>query len=82
MRRNGGQAIAVYDPEDPSRASFKKCYQLCTRADRVRNIAPSDFRRGSHLRLLIEEMVHEIANQIIQRRRNELEAGTVRAPRY
>ena len=82
MRRNGGQAIAVYDPEDPSRASFKKCYQLCTRADRVRNIAPSDFRSGSHLRLLIEEMAHEIANQMIQHRRNELEAGTVRAPRY
>ena len=32
--------------------------------------------------LLIEEMVHEIAGQIIQRRRNELEAGTVKAPRY
>jgi hypothetical protein len=27
-------------------------------------------------------MVHEIANQMIQHRRNELEAGTVRAPRY
>jgi hypothetical protein len=82
MRRNGGQAIAVYNPDDPTRLSFKKCYQLCTHADRVRNIAPSDFRRGSHLRLLIEEMVHEIAGQMIQRRRNELEAGTVRAPRY
>ncbi len=82
MRRNGGQAIAVYNPDDPTRLSFKKCYQLCTHADRVRNIAPSDFRSGSHLRLLIEEMVHEIAGQMIQRRRNELEAGTVRAPRY
>jgi hypothetical protein len=82
MRRNGGQAIAVYNPDDPTRMSFKKCYQLCTHADRVRNIAPSDFRRGSHLRLLIEEMVHEVANRIIQRRRNELESGTVKAPRY
>jgi hypothetical protein len=82
MRRNGGQAIAVYNPDDPTRLSFKKCYQLCTHADRVKNIAPSDFRRGSHLRLLIEEMVREIAGQIIQRRRNELEAGTVKAPRY
>jgi hypothetical protein len=82
MRRNGGQAIAVYNPDDPTRLSFKKCYQLCTHADRVRNIAPSDFRRGSHLRLLIEEMVHEVADRIIQRRRNELEAGTVKAPRY
>jgi hypothetical protein len=82
MRRNGGQAIAVYNPDDATRLSFKKCYQLCTHADRVRNIAPSDFRRGSHLRLLIEEMVHEVADGIIQRRRSELESGTVRAPRY
>ena len=82
MRRNGGQAIAVYNAEDPTRTSFKKCYQLSTHADRVKNIAPSDFRRGSHLRLLVEEMVHEIADQIVQRRRDDLEAGTVKAPKY
>jgi len=82
MRRNGGQAIAVYNAEDPTRTSFKKCYQLSTHADRVKNIAPSDFRRGSHLRLLVEEMVHEIAEQIVQRRRDDLEAGTVKAPKY
>ena len=82
MRRNGGHAIAVYNAEDPTRASFKKCYQLSTHADRVRNIAPSDFSRGSHLRLLIEEMVQEIAGQIVQRRRSDFEAGTVKAPKY
>lgn len=82
MRRNGGQAIAVYNAEDPTRTSFKKCYQLSTHADRVKNIAPSDFRRGSHLRLLVEEMVHEIAEEIVQRRRDDLEAGTVKAPKY
>ena len=82
MRRNGGQAIAVYNPEDPTRTSFKKCYQLCTHADRVKNIAPSDFRQGSHLRLLLEEMVREIAERIVQRRRNDLAAGTVKAPKY
>lgn len=82
MRRNGGQAIAVYNPEDPTRTSFKKCYQLCTHADRVKNIAPSDYRRGSHLRLLLEEMVREIAKRIVQRRRSDLEAGTVKAPKY
>ena len=82
MRRNGGQAIAVYNPEDPTRTSFKKCYQLCTHADRVKNIAPSDFRAGSHLRLLLEEMVLEIGNRIIQRRREDLEAGTVKAPKH
>ncbi len=82
MRRNGGQAIAVYNPEDATRASFKKCYQLCTHADRVKNIAPSDFRQGSHLRLLLEEMVQEIADRIVQRRRDDLEAGTVKAPKH
>lgn len=82
MRRNGGKAIAVYNPDDPTRTSFKKCYQLCTHADRVKNIAPSDFRRGGHLRLLIEEMVREIADQVVQRRRHEVEAGVIKAPRY
>ncbi|NDG73701.1 MAG: haloacid dehalogenase-like hydrolase, partial [Proteobacteria bacterium] len=61
---------------------FKKCYQLSTHADRVKNIAPSDFRSGSHLRLLLEEMVFEIANKMIQRRREDMEAGTVRAPKH
>ncbi|MBU6181410.1 MAG: haloacid dehalogenase-like hydrolase [Verrucomicrobia bacterium] len=82
MRRNGGQAIAVYNPEDPTRTSFKKCYQLSTHADRVKNIAPSDFRAGSHLRLLLEEMVLEIANRIVQRHREDLAAGTVKAPKH
>lgn len=82
MQRNGGKAIAVYNSEDPTRVSFKKCYQLSTHADRVKNIAPSDFRRGSHLRLLIEEMVGEIADKIVQGRRDDLEAGTVKAPKY
>lgn len=82
MRRNGGQAIAVYNPDDPTRTSFRKCYQLCVHADRVKNIAPSDYRRGSHLRLLLEEMVHEVADRIVQRRRSDVEAGTVKAPKY
>lgn len=80
MRRNGGHAIAVYNAGDPTRSSFKKCYQLSTHADRVRNIAPSDFRAGSHLRLLLEEMVLEIGQRIIRQRREDLEAGTVKAP--
>jgi len=82
MRRNGGQAVAVYNADDPTRASFKKCYQLSVHADRVKNIAPSDYRAGSHLRLLLEEMVHEIADRIVQHRRDDLEAGTVRAPKF
>jgi hypothetical protein len=82
VRQHGGQAIAVYNPEDPSRASFKKCYQLSTHADRVRHIAPADFRAGSHLRCLIEQMVTEVADRMVQRRARDLEAGTVRAPKH
>lgn len=82
MKRYGGHAIAVYNPGDSTRASFKKCYQLCVHADRVKNIAPSDYRPGSHLRLLLEEMVGEIAEAIVQRRREDLAAGTVRAPKH
>src|SRR2546425_12291103 len=63
MRKNSGQAIAVYNPEDPTRASFKKCYQLSTHADRVKHIAPSDYRAASHLRFLLEQMVQEVAER-------------------
>jgi hypothetical protein len=69
MKKNGGHAIAVYNPDDPTRAGFKKCYKLSAHADRVRHIAPSDYRRGSHLRLLLEEMVREIADRMLSIRR-------------
>ena len=82
VRQQGGHAIAVYNPNDPVRSSFKKCYQLSTHADRVRHIAPADYRRGSHLRLLIEEMVGEVASRIVQRRADDLESATIRAPRH
>lgn len=82
MKRSGGRAIAVYNPEDATRTSFKKCYQLTAHADRVRHIAPADYRPGSHLRLLLEEMVTEIADAIVERRRSDLEAATVRAPKH
>ena len=82
VRQHGGHAIAVYNANDPARSSFKKCYQLSTHADRVRHIAPADYRRGSHLRLLIEQMVSEVADCIVQRRADDLESATVRAPRH
>jgi hypothetical protein len=82
VRQYGGRAIAVYDPNDRSRASFKKCYQLSAKADRVRHIAPSDYRPGSYLRLLIEEMVREIADSIVERENKLTEAATVRAPKH
>src|SRR4051794_19263200 len=82
VRQNGGHAIAVYNPADETRSSFKKCYQLANHANRVRHLAPADFRAGSHLRLLLEQMVEDVATRILDRRARETEAGVVRAPRH
>jgi 2-hydroxy-3-keto-5-methylthiopentenyl-1-phosphate phosphatase len=82
MKKNGGQAIAVYNPDDPARAGFKKCYQLSTHADRVKHIAPADYRLGTHLRMLLEQMVEETADRIVAQRKEDVETGTVRAPKH
>jgi hypothetical protein len=82
VRQQGGHAIAVYNPDDPSRNSFRKCYQLVGPADRVRHIAPADYRAGSHLRLLVEQMTNEIADKMLARRARDVEEGTVRAPKH
>lgn len=82
VRQHGGHAIAVYNPNDTSRTSFRKCYQLVGTADRVRHIAPADYRAGSHLRLLIEQMAGEIADKIVVRRQRDVEENTVRAPKH
>lgn len=82
MKKYGGHALAVYNPTETNRSSFKKCYQLSALADRVKHIAPADYRPGSHLRLLLEEMVTEIADGIVRRHRLEFEEGTVSAPHF
>ncbi len=82
VRQQGGHAIAVYNPDDKSRNSFRKCYQLVGTADRVRHIAPADYRAGSHLRLLLDQMVGEIADRIVARRQRDVEENTVRAPKH
>lgn len=82
MKKNGGHAIAVYNPEDASGRSFRKCYQLCTHADRVKHIAPANYKKGSHVRLLLEEMVKEVADRILKERLEERESGRVAAPEF
>jgi len=82
MNRNGGHAIAVYNPEDASGRSFRKCYQLSTHAGRVKHIAPADYREGSHLWLLLAEMTREIADRILRIRVEERENATVAAPGF
>jgi hypothetical protein len=82
MKKNGGEAIAVYNPDDPKRVGFKKCYQLSTHADRVKHIAPADYRPNTHLRMLLEQMVEETADRIVAQRKEAIETGTVRAPKH
>ena len=74
--------IAVYNAQDTSGQSFQKCYQLCAYADRVKHIAPADYRKGSHLRNLLEGMVRETADRILARRREERDNATVAAPGF
>ena len=82
MKKYGGHALAVYNPDEENRSSFRKCYQLSAHADRLKHIAPADYRSGGHLRLLLEEMVLEIADAMIRKKRQEIEDGTVSAPHF
>ncbi|MCB1064820.1 MAG: haloacid dehalogenase-like hydrolase [Verrucomicrobiae bacterium] len=82
MKKFGGHAIAVYNPDDPTRSSFRKAYQLSGPADRIKFIAPADYRAGSHLRLLLEEMIAEIADGIVERRRREMSETKISAPTH
>lgn len=82
MNRFGGHSIAVYNPDDESRISFRKAFQLSGPANRIKYIAPADFRAGSHLRLILEETVLTIAESIVERRRRELTDATVPAPTH
>ena len=82
MARNGGQGIAVYNPEDTTGRSFRKCFQLSTHAGRVKHIAPADYRQGSHLWLLLQEMVTETADRILRRRSEERDKATIAAPTF
>lgn len=82
MRRNGGHAIAVYNPEDTSESSFKKSFQLHVNSDRVRHIAPADYRQGSHLYLLLKHLIVNIAQRISDERAYLLKSQSTCAPTH
>ena len=82
MKRFGGHSIAVYNPGDETRVSFRKAYQLSGVAGRIKHIAPADYRAGSHLRLILEETILDIAARIVEARRREVIDGTIAAPTH
>ncbi len=80
IKKNGGLAVAVYNPDDPTRRSFKKCYDLTRHADRVHFMAPANYQTGSPLRLILEQHLTEMADSMVERRRQAVEGTRVPAP--
>lgn len=80
MRHNGGHAVAVYNPEDKSGVSFKKCYSLRSASDRVSFMAPADYRPHSHLFRILGAMIGDIADSIIRKRERVYEDSLKSAP--
>lgn len=79
MTQMEGHTMAVYDPENHH--SFRKCMDL-RRADRVEEIAPANYQRGTHLWRLLEYRILQIANDIVDRREGNVDANIIPAPRF
>ena len=69
LNHRGGKSIAVYNQD--SEKAFKQTYQLQSEG-RVFTFAPADYREGSHLSLVLEQVVKEMAQKIVDTTEREL----------
>lgn len=74
LNRRGGKGVAVYG--NNSEKAFKQAYQL-QEEKRVFTFAPADYREGSHLSLVLEKMVREMAQRVVDKTERELK-GVIR----
>ena len=75
----GGKALAVYDGK--SQNSFETCMSL-REAERVDEIADADYRKGTHLRKLMEHYVKQMAIRIVADQESEHSKKVIQAPRH
>lgn len=74
LNHRGGKSVAVYNHD--SEKAFKQTYQL-QEEGRMFTFAPADYREGSHLSLILERVVREMAQKIVDQTERELK-GVIR----
>lgn len=79
VRRHGGLAFAVYDPNE--RSHYKQAMTL-RESERVDHFGPADYRPESETMKWLEVKVEGIAQRILGQRRSATERSVRRAPSH
>lgn len=79
VRRNGGLAYAVYDPE--SEDQFDQVNRL-QETHRVDMIGPADYRQGTSTDMWLRRQVRRIAQRVMDERKHALESRVSPSPTH